>query len=114
MALDSSTTIRATCSLYSGAKDRRILDIYTLSSEKNPSGFPIRKIRGPSERCRRAGLRLRLRVMSARILASDRFCCAGGKGRRVGDPAADDAHGSQELDPVGVDVGLGGGGRSGR
>src|SRR6266508_4090822 len=48
MALDSSITIRATCSLYSGAKDRRILDIYTLSSEKNPSGFPIRKILGPS------------------------------------------------------------------
>jgi len=31
-----------------------------------------------------------------------------GKGRRVGDPAADDAHGARELDPVGVDVGFGG------
>jgi hypothetical protein len=34
---------------------------------------------------------------------------SGGKGRWVGDLAADDAYGAQELDPVGVDVGFGGG-----
>ena len=33
----------------------------------------------------------------------------GGKGRRVGDLAADEADGAQEFDSVGVDVGFGGG-----
>jgi len=47
-------------------------------------------------------------VRLARTLARMRARCSGGKGR-VGDPAADDAHGALELDPVGVDVGLGGG-----
>ena len=34
-------------------------------------------------------------VMSAVTRASDRFCRSGGKGRRVGDPTADDPDGAQ-------------------
>jgi hypothetical protein len=45
--------------------------------------------------------------MSAMTVNKDRLCWSGGKGR-VGDPAADDTHRAQELDPVGVDVGLSG------
>src|SRR5438034_7965715 len=45
--------------------------------------------------------------MSASTAAWTRVCCSGGKGRRVSDPAAQDAHGAFELDAVGVDVGLG-------
>src|SRR2546429_1608190 len=45
--------------------------------------------------------------MSAMIAARDRRAWSGGKGRVCG-PAADDADGPQELDPVGVDVGFGG------
>jgi len=48
---------------------------------------------------------LRHAVMSAMTLARVQAWCSGGKGRRVGDPAADDARGARELDPVGVDVG---------
>ncbi|MCW2890429.1 MAG: hypothetical protein JWL58_7291 [Streptosporangiaceae bacterium] len=40
--------------------------------------------------------------------ASDRCSRSGGKGRRPGGLAADHADGAAELDPVGVDVGLGG------
>ena len=36
IARDSSTTIRATCSLYSGVNDRRCFDIDNLSSKKEP------------------------------------------------------------------------------
>ena len=36
-----------------------------------------------------------------------RSCCSGGEGRRVGGPAADDADGPLELDPVRVDTRLG-------
>src|SRR5260221_361022 len=47
--------------------------------------------------------------MPAMTAARMRSWCSGGKGRRVGGPAADDADGALELDPVGVDAGLGGG-----
>src|SRR5258706_15839135 len=47
--------------------------------------------------------------MSAMTLARMRSCRSGGKGRRFGGTAADDADGPLELDPVGVDAGLGGG-----
>src|SRR5580693_8498778 len=40
--------------------------------------------------------------------ARDRRAWSGGKGRFSG-PAADDADGAQEFDPVGVDAGFGGG-----
>jgi hypothetical protein len=50
---------------------------------------------------------LRVLVMSAMIAARDRRAWSGGKDRVCG-PAADDADGAQELDPVGVDVGFGG------
>src|SRR5690349_15080631 len=46
--------------------------------------------------------------MSAMTAASARCCWSGGKGGASG-PAADDAHGAQEFDPVGVDAGFGGG-----
>src|SRR5215471_20846909 len=46
--------------------------------------------------------------MSAITAASARCCWSGGKGR-VSGPAAEDMDGAQELDPVGVDVGFGGG-----
>src|SRR5262249_979441 len=45
--------------------------------------------------------------MPAMIAAKDRRAWSGGKGRVCG-PAADDADGAQELDPVRVDVGFGG------
>src|SRR2546421_8163093 len=45
--------------------------------------------------------------MSAMTVARERRAWSGGKGRVCG-PAADDADGAQELDPVGVDAGLGG------
>jgi len=48
-------------------------------------------------------------VILALIFARVAARRSGGKGRRVSDLAADDAHGAQELDPVGVDVGFGGG-----
>ncbi len=51
---------------------------------------------------------MRRLVMSAITLARVRAWCSGGKGRRGGDPAANDTHGARELDPVGVDVGFGG------
>jgi hypothetical protein len=46
-------------------------------------------------------------VISVITAASERRAWSGGKGR-VSGPAADDADGAQELDPVGVDVGFGG------
>src|SRR5258708_40340882 len=46
--------------------------------------------------------------MSAMTAASNRSRWSGGKGR-VSGPAADDADGAQEFDPVGVDAGFGGG-----
>jgi hypothetical protein len=46
---------------------------------------------------------------NTRTAARMRCCCSGGKGRRVGGPAADDADGALEFDPVGVDAGFGGG-----
>src|SRR5215831_18733975 len=45
-----------------------------------------------------------LALTSARM----RSCCSGGKGRRVGGAAADDADGALELDPVGIDARFGG------
>jgi len=51
---------------------------------------------------------LRGLVMSAITATRDRRAWSGGKGRVCG-PAADDPDGAQELDPVGVDVGFGGG-----
>src|SRR6266498_1936223 len=47
--------------------------------------------------------------MSAVIRVRMRSCWSGGKGRRVGGPAADDADGALELDPVRVDACFGGG-----
>src|SRR6266704_3532935 len=47
--------------------------------------------------------------MSAMTLARMPPRWSGGKGRRVSGPAADDADGPLELDPVRVDAGLGGG-----
>src|SRR5258708_7389951 len=47
--------------------------------------------------------------MPAMTAARMRSWWSGGKGRRVSGPAADDADGALELDPVGVDAGLGGG-----
>jgi hypothetical protein len=41
------------------------------------------------------------------IRARARWWCSGGKDR-VGDPAAQDADGALELDPVRVDLGFGG------
>src|SRR5260370_31890198 len=46
--------------------------------------------------------------MSAITRARVRWACSGGKSR-VGDPAADDADGALELDPVRVHAGGGGG-----
>src|SRR5260370_4284078 len=46
--------------------------------------------------------------MSAITRARMRWACSGGKSR-VGDPAADDADGALELDPVRVHAGGGGG-----
>src|SRR5712691_419277 len=47
--------------------------------------------------------------MAAMTRSRTRCCPSGGKSR-AGGPAADDADGSLELDPVGVDAGRGGGG----
>src|SRR5271170_5415284 len=47
--------------------------------------------------------------MSAMTVARMRSWCSGGKGRRVSGPAADDADGPLELDPVRVDARFGGG-----
>jgi hypothetical protein len=55
------------------------------------------------------GVEVLFRVMPAMTASRMRFCCSGGKGRRVGGPAADDPDGALELDAVGVDVCLGGG-----
>jgi hypothetical protein len=55
------------------------------------------------------GFRCFALVMSAMTLARMRSCCSGGKGRRVGGPAADDADGPLELDPVRVNGRFGGG-----
>src|SRR6266849_2948866 len=67
------------------------------------AGWPAR-----SWAARRGGWRFRLRVISA--MSAARAACggSGGKGRR-GDGPADDTDGPGELDPVRVDVGLGGG-----
>src|SRR5215468_4823180 len=46
--------------------------------------------------------------MSAMTRVRVRSAWSGGKGR-VSGPAADDPDGAQEFDPVGVDVGFGGG-----
>src|ERR1022692_4090892 len=46
--------------------------------------------------------------MSAMTRARMRCRWSGGKGRRVRGPAADDADGPFELDPVRVDAGFGG------
>ena len=50
-----------------------------------------------------------VRVMLAMTLARMRSRWSGGENRRVSGPAADDADGPLELDPVRVDAGLGGG-----
>jgi hypothetical protein len=55
----------------------------------------------------RRGLRCFAFVMSALACARMAWACSGGKGR-VSDPAARDADGALELDPVGVDAGRGG------
>src|SRR5450631_1825272 len=47
--------------------------------------------------------------MSAMTASRRRSRWSGGKGRRVGGPAADDADGALEFDPVRVDAGFGGG-----
>src|ERR1022692_4460879 len=60
-------------------------------------------------RWRRLGLRCFLRVMSAMTVARMRSWCSGGKGRRAGGPAAGDADGPLEFDPVGVGARFGGG-----
>jgi hypothetical protein len=52
-------------------------------------------------------LRFCFLVMSALIAARRCSFCSGGKGRADG--PADDADGAGEADPVGVDVGFGGG-----
>jgi len=56
-----------------------------------------------------AGIEVLFLVMLAMTAARMRSRCSGGKGRRVGGPAADDPHAALEIDPVGVDVGFGGG-----
>src|SRR5258707_1434909 len=46
--------------------------------------------------------------MLAMTVARMRCCWSGGEGRRVGGPAADNADGALEFDPVGVDARFGG------
>src|SRR6266545_1675221 len=53
IARDSSTTIRATCSLYSGVNERRLFDMTNLSSRREPEWVPCPEDPWPLNRPRR-------------------------------------------------------------